>query len=65
MAHDEDGTCREGDTVAIVECRPIIEAQGLARRRDVERAPKRRQPRRRRAGALKAGAPMIQTQNHA
>ena len=23
MAHDEDGTCREGDTVAIVECRPI------------------------------------------
>jgi small subunit ribosomal protein S17 len=23
MAHDEDGSCREGDTVAIVECRPI------------------------------------------
>ena len=23
MAHDEDGTCREGDTVAIVECRPL------------------------------------------
>ena len=23
MAHDEDGTCKEGDTVAIVECRPI------------------------------------------
>jgi small subunit ribosomal protein S17 len=23
MAHDEDGTCRQGDTVAIVECRPI------------------------------------------
>jgi small subunit ribosomal protein S17 len=23
MAHDEEGTCREGDTVAIVECRPI------------------------------------------
>jgi small subunit ribosomal protein S17 len=23
VAHDEDNTCREGDTVAIVECRPI------------------------------------------
>lgn len=23
MAHDEDGACKEGDTVAIVECRPI------------------------------------------
>ncbi len=23
MAHDEEGTCREGDTVVIVECRPI------------------------------------------
>ena len=23
MAHDEDGACREGDTVAIVECRPL------------------------------------------
>jgi small subunit ribosomal protein S17 len=23
MAHDEDGTCREGDVVAISECRPI------------------------------------------
>ncbi len=23
MAHDAEGTCREGDTVAIVECRPI------------------------------------------
>ena len=23
MAHDEDGTCKEGDTVAIVECRPL------------------------------------------
>ena len=23
MAHDEEGTCRAGDTVAIVECRPI------------------------------------------
>ena len=23
MAHDEEGTCREGDTVAIVECRPL------------------------------------------
>ena len=23
MAHDEEGSCREGDTVAIVECRPI------------------------------------------
>jgi small subunit ribosomal protein S17 len=23
MAHDEEGACREGDTVAIVECRPI------------------------------------------
>jgi small subunit ribosomal protein S17 len=23
MAHDEEGSCREGDTVAIVECRPL------------------------------------------
>ena len=23
LAHDEDNTCKEGDTVAIVECRPI------------------------------------------
>jgi small subunit ribosomal protein S17 len=23
VAHDEDNACREGDTVAIVECRPI------------------------------------------
>jgi len=23
MAHDEDNACREGDTVAITECRPI------------------------------------------
>ena len=23
MAHDENGECREGDTVAIAECRPI------------------------------------------
>jgi small subunit ribosomal protein S17 len=23
MAHDEEGACREGDTVAIVECRPL------------------------------------------
>jgi len=23
MAHDEEGTCRQGDTVVIVECRPI------------------------------------------
>ena len=23
MAHDEEGQCKEGDTVAIVECRPI------------------------------------------
>ena len=23
MAHDEDGSCKEGDTVAISECRPI------------------------------------------
>jgi len=23
LAHDEDNACKEGDTVAIVECRPI------------------------------------------
>jgi small subunit ribosomal protein S17 len=27
MAHDEDNACREGDRVAIVECRPISKSK--------------------------------------
>lgn len=39
MAHDEDGTCREGDTVAIVECRPISKRKNWRVVEVVERAP--------------------------
>jgi small subunit ribosomal protein S17 len=39
MAHDEDGTCREGDTVAIVECRPISKRKSWRVVEVVERAP--------------------------
>jgi small subunit ribosomal protein S17 len=39
MAHDEEGTCREGDTVAIVECRPISKRKSWRVVEVVERAP--------------------------
>ena len=39
MAHDEEGTCREGDTVAIVECRPISKRKSWRVVEVVDRAP--------------------------
>jgi small subunit ribosomal protein S17 len=39
MAHDEEGTCREGDTVAIVECRPISKRKAWRVVEVVGRAP--------------------------
>jgi small subunit ribosomal protein S17 len=39
MAHDEDGSCREGDTVAIVECRPISKRKAWRVVEIVARAP--------------------------
>ena len=39
MAHDEEGTCREGDVVAIVECRPISKRKSWRVTEIVERAP--------------------------
>jgi small subunit ribosomal protein S17 len=39
MAHDEEGTCREGDTVAIVECRPISKRKAWRVVEIVARAP--------------------------
>jgi len=39
MAHDEEGTCREGDTVAIVECRPISKNKAWRVVEVVTRAP--------------------------
>ena len=39
MAHDEEQTCREGDTVAIVECRPISKRKAWRVVEIVERAP--------------------------
>ena len=38
-AHDEEGTCRAGDTVAIVECRPISKRKSWRVVEIVERAP--------------------------
>jgi small subunit ribosomal protein S17 len=39
MAHDEEGQCRTGDTVAIVECRPISKRKAWRVVEIVERAP--------------------------
>src|SRR5436190_8915843 len=39
MAHDEEGTCREGDTVAIVECRPISKNKSWRVVEVIDRAP--------------------------
>jgi small subunit ribosomal protein S17 len=38
MAHDEDGTCREGDMVAIAECRPISKRKAWRVVEVIERA---------------------------
>jgi small subunit ribosomal protein S17 len=38
MAHDEEQTCREGDTVAIVECRPISKRKSWKVVEVIERA---------------------------
>ena len=39
MAHDEESTCRIGDTVAIVECRPISKRKSWRVVEVLERAP--------------------------
>jgi small subunit ribosomal protein S17 len=39
MAHDEEGTCKQGDTVAIVECRPISKNKSWRVVEVLERAP--------------------------
>jgi small subunit ribosomal protein S17 len=39
MAHDEDGTCKEGDMVAIAECRPISKRKTWRVVEIIERAP--------------------------
>jgi len=39
MAHDEEGTCREGDKVAIAECRPISKRKAWRVVEIIERAP--------------------------
>jgi small subunit ribosomal protein S17 len=39
MAHDEEGACRQGDTVAIVECRPISKNKSWRVVEVLERAP--------------------------
>jgi small subunit ribosomal protein S17 len=39
MAHDEEGSCREGDTVAIVECRPISKRKAWRVVEILERGP--------------------------
>ena len=39
LAHDENNECREGDTVAISECRPLSRHKAWRLVRVVERAP--------------------------
>jgi len=39
MAHDEDGSCKEGDTVAISECRPISKRKAWRVVEIIARAP--------------------------
>jgi len=39
MAHDEDSACKKGDTVAIVECRPISKRKSWRVVEILERAP--------------------------
>ena len=39
LAHDEKNECREGDTVAIAECRPLSRHKAWTLVRVIERAP--------------------------
>ncbi len=39
LAHDENNECREGDTVAISECRPLSRRKAWRLARVIERAP--------------------------
>jgi small subunit ribosomal protein S17 len=39
LAHDENNECREGDTVAIAECRPLSRHKSWRLVRVIERAP--------------------------
>jgi small subunit ribosomal protein S17 len=39
LAHDENNECREGDTVAIAECRPLSRHKSWRLVRVLERAP--------------------------
>ena len=39
LAHDENNECRAGDTVAIVECRPLSRHKSWRLVRVIERAP--------------------------
>jgi small subunit ribosomal protein S17 len=39
LAHDEKNECREGDTVAISECRPLSRRKAWRLARVIERAP--------------------------
>jgi len=39
LAHDENNECREGDTVAIAECRPLSRHKAWRLVRVIERAP--------------------------
>ena len=38
LAHDEGGECKEGDTVAIEECRPISKRKAWRLQRVIEKA---------------------------
>jgi small subunit ribosomal protein S17 len=38
LAHDENGECREGDTVAIEECRPLSKRKAWRLQRVITRA---------------------------
>jgi small subunit ribosomal protein S17 len=38
MAHDENNECKEGDTVAIEECRPLSKNKSWRLQRVIERA---------------------------
>ncbi len=39
LAHDENNECRQGDTVAIAECRPLSRRKAWRLVRVIERAP--------------------------
>ena len=55
MAHDEDNSCRIGDTVAISECRPLSKRKSWRVVEIVGRAPGAEEPRGEDASAEAAG----------